>query len=225
MRGAPRPGALPRLVGLIGVIGVVAGSGLIAAVVAGELPSDDTGTATAGGSTSGSADVVGTPIVERPARPDGAPAVVARPPSPPVRVEIPSIGVSSGLQALGLDGDGAIGAPSDFGVAGWFAAGPQPGQAGPAVIAGHVDSREGPAVFYRLHELAVGDEVLVVREDGGLVRFRVTGSQTYPKDEFPSAAVYGPVPGPELRLITCDGPFDRSTRQYVDNLVIYAALA
>ncbi|HSO55039.1 MAG TPA: sortase, partial [Actinomycetes bacterium] len=75
------------------------------------------------------------------------------PPSPPVRVEIPAIGVSSSLVRLGLNPDRTMEVPGDFQVAGWFTGGPQPGQLGPAVIAGHVDSRTGPAVFYRLREL------------------------------------------------------------------------
>lgn len=141
-----------------------------------------------------------------------------------MRVEIPAIGVGTALEPLDLLADGTLAAPRDFDVAGWFAAGPQPGQPGPAVVAGHVDSRDGPAVFYRLDEVAPGDEILVGREDGTDVRFRVTAVETYPKDEFPTDAVYGPVPGPELRLITCDGPFDRASRQYADNLVVYATL-
>lgn len=121
------------------------------------------------------------------------------------------------------DAGGAIKAPSDFDVAGWFSLGPRPGQPGPAVIAGHVDSRDGPAVFYRLHELASGDEVIVRRADGTTIRFTVTGAASYAKDAFPTDSVYGPVPGPELRLITCGGQFDRSRQQYRDNVVVYAA--
>jgi hypothetical protein len=165
---------------------------------------------------------VGAPGVERPDRPQGAAAFAVPEPSPPVRVEIPSIGVSSPLVGLALDDDGAMEAPSDYDVAGWFTPGPQPGQPGPAVIAGHVDSRDGPAVFYRLAELAPGDEVIVHRADGTGVRFTMTGRRQYPKDEFPADAVYGPVPGPELRLVTCGGEFDRSSHSYQDNLVVYA---
>jgi hypothetical protein len=155
--------------------------------------------------------------------PTGAPAAGASGPAPPTAVEIPAIGVRSGLAELGLDASGAIKAPSDFDVAGWFSLGPRPGQPGPAVIAGHVDSRDGPAVFYRLHELAPGDEVIVRRADGTTIRFTVTGAESYAKDAFPTDSVYGPVPGPELRLITCGGQFDRSRQQYRDNVVVYAA--
>ena len=131
----------------------------------------------------------------------------------------------SELSQLGLDEAGAMKAPSSFDTAGWFSLGPEPGQPGPAVIAGHVDSRDGPAVFYRLHELAPGDEVIVHRVDGTEIRFTVTGARSYPKTAFPTEAVYGPVPGSELRLITCGGEFDTSRRQYRENLVVYAVAA
>ena len=162
------------------------------------------------------------PTVERPARPAGAPMLLEVGPSPPVSVEIPDVGIASLLERLAMGDDGVLGAPQDFGTAGWFAAGPEPGQPGPAVIAGHVDSRSGPAVFYRLGELQPGDEVLVHREDGSTVTFRVDRVEEHPKDAFPTEAVYGPVPGPELRLITCAGDFDRAAHSYRDNLVVYA---
>jgi hypothetical protein len=171
------------------------------------------------GSTGGAG---GAPPVERPDRPDGAPAFVVPAPSPPVRVEIPAIGVDSDLVDLGLEPDGAMEAPADYDRAGWFTPGPEPGQPGPAVIAGHVDSQAGPAVFHRLRDLAPGDEVRVHRQDGSVVTFTVTGRRRYPKDAFPTDAVYGPVPGPELRLITCGGDFDRAEREYQDNVVVYA---
>jgi sortase (surface protein transpeptidase) len=131
--------------------------------------------------------------------------------------------VRSDLVDLHLDDAGALEAPGDYGTAGWFVEGPQPGQPGPAVVAGHVDSEGGPAVFYRLAETAVGAEVIVRRQDAAPVRFAVTRVEQYPKDAFPTAAVYGPVPGPELRLITCGGTFDRQSGSYRDNIVVYAA--
>jgi hypothetical protein len=124
--------------------------------------------------------------------------------SPPVRVEIPAIGVSSPLVPLGLNRDGTMQVPGDFQVAGWFTGGPQPGQLGPAVIAGHVDSRTGPAVFHRLRDLRPGDQIRVVRADR------------------PDGAVYGATTAPALRLITCAGPFDRARHSYRDNLVVSA---
>jgi LPXTG-site transpeptidase (sortase) family protein len=139
-----------------------------------------------------------------------------------VRVGIPAISVDSDLVGLGVDDAGALVPPSDFSSAGWFAAGPVPGDVGPAVIAGHVDSRSGPAVFYRLEELTAGDAVRVTRSDGRDVEFRVTRVAQYPKADFGTEEVYGPTTGPELRLITCGGTFDRSRRSYLDNVVVYA---
>ena len=110
------------------------------------------------------------------------------PSSPPVRVEIPAIGVSSPLVRLGLNADGTMQVPGDFQVAGWFTGGAQPGQLGPAVIAGHVDSRTGPAVFYRLRDLRPGDEIRVVRADRRVVRFRVESLASYPKQSLPDDA-------------------------------------
>jgi len=142
----------------------------------------------------------------------------------PSRVVIPSIGVDSTLERLGLSDDGSIAAPDDYGEAGWFANGPVPGQPGPAVIAGHVDSRTGPAVFYRLDDLRPGDRVDVVGGDGSTVAFTVTRSALVPKDEFPATEVYGPVPDAELRLISCGGSFDYANGHYRSNVVVYAVL-
>jgi hypothetical protein len=143
----------------------------------------------------------------------------------PVRVRIPSIGVDSPLVQLGVDGDGALVPPTDFARAGWFAEGPTPGEMGPAVLAGHVDSRDGPAVFFRLRDLVAGAEVLVDRIDGTTVRFTVVDAARYPKDAFPTEDVYGPTPRAELRLITCGGEFDRDRRSYRDNVVVTAVRA
>ena len=144
--------------------------------------------------------------------------------SRPARLEIPAIGVSTPLLRLGLEPDGAMEVPGDFARAGWFAEGPAPGQVGPSVIAGHVDSKTGPAVFYRLRDLRPGDPVLVERADGARLRFLVEGARSYPKAAFPTEDVFGPVPAAELRLITCGGEFDRARGSYRDNLVVFARL-
>jgi sortase (surface protein transpeptidase) len=142
--------------------------------------------------------------------------------SAPVRLEIPAIGVSSSLVRLGLNPDGTMQVPGDYQVAGWFTGGPQPGQLGPAVIAGHVDSRTGPAVFYRLRDLRPGDQIRVVRADHRVVRFVVESLASYPKRALPSEQVYGATTAPALRLITCAGTFDRARHSYRDNLVVSA---
>ncbi|MFD0585595.1 class F sortase [Dactylosporangium darangshiense] len=141
----------------------------------------------------------------------------------PTRLRIPALGVDSPLESLLQDAAGVLESPKAYGEAGWFAGGTFPGDPGPAVVAGHVDSKTGPAVFYRLHELKPGDTVDVQRGDGWLT-FRVTASEHYAKAQFPSTKVYGPTPVPELRLITCGGEFDQSRHSYRDNLVVYAVL-
>jgi sortase (surface protein transpeptidase) len=167
---------------------------------------------------------VPTPSAHRPTSTTVTTAL-ARGAAPPVRIRIPAIGVSAAVVRLGLNRDGTLQVPADFGVTGWFTGGPAPGETGPAVIAGHIDSRRGPAVFYRLHALRPGDRVAVERADGTTVQFAVEGSAQYPKRAFPTEAVFGPSPDPLLRLITCGGAFDRSTRHYRDNVVVTARLA
>jgi sortase (surface protein transpeptidase) len=143
-------------------------------------------------------------------------------PAPPASLAIPSIGVETELEHLAVRGDGALAPPADFERAGWFSEGPAPGERGPAVIVGHVDSRNGPAVFHRLAELRAGDLVEVTRTDGSAIRFAVTDTFEAAKDAFPTEAVYGPTAGPTLRLVTCTGAFDRASRHYVSNLIVYA---
>ncbi len=149
--------------------------------------------------------------------------VEASPGDRPAQVRIPAIGVDSRLVDLGIAEDGTMEVPSDFSRAGWLTAAPAPGQRGPAVIAGHVDSRDGPAVFFRLRELVPGDTVEVVQRDGDVVRFTVRSLQQFAKDEFPTDLVYGPVAGPVLRLITCSGEIDRLSGHYTDNTVVFAS--
>ncbi len=142
--------------------------------------------------------------------------------APPVRLRIPAVRIDTPLQRLGRAADATVEVPADFGVAGWFADGPRPGQDGPAVILGHVDSRTGPGVFYSLAGLAAGTEVLVDRADGSTVTFRVSGVVTVPKTGFPTDQVYGPTLQSSLRLVTCGGPFDRAAGSYRDNVIVSA---
>ena len=183
---------------------------------------------------SGLEDPRGSGSFERPAGPrpgppgfevGGLPDRLAVPGgAPPVRLSVPAIGVETPLVRLGLEPDRTMEVPEDFGRAGWFAGGPAPGQPGPAVIAGHVDSRTGPAVFYRLRDLRPGDPIEVTRTDGTRLRFVVEGARSFPKTSFPTDAVFGPTPAAELRLVTCTGTFDRARGSYRDNLVVFARL-
>jgi len=140
----------------------------------------------------------------------------------PVSLVIPAIGVTTSLVHLGLTSTGALQVPPTTAVAGWYTGSPRPGAIGSAVIAGHIDSYQGPGVFYRLSKLQRGDRVYVRRADGTLAVFKVTEVRMYPKDDFPTTAVYGATPTPQLRLITCGGTFDYSTGSYLSNTVVYA---
>lgn len=143
-------------------------------------------------------------------------------PSAPIRIRIDAIGATAAVDPLGLNPDGTLEVPTDFNRAGWYTGRPTPGAVGPAIIAAHVDSKAGPAVFYRLRDLKAGDEVTVIRADGSEVVFAVDRVEQHPKNAFPTKAVYDPTPGATLRLITCGGSFDKGARSYRDNLIAFA---
>ncbi len=173
-----------------------------------------------------------------PGSPAGAPAGSGRralppavprplPYSRPVHVDIPAIGVHARIIRLGQNADGSLQVPalSTPFLTGWFDQGPAPGQRGAAVLLGHVDSAwTGPAVFYRLGDLRPGESVSVTRADRSVAVFRIYSVALYPKDAFPSRRVYRHTHHPELRLITCGGPFDESAGSYLDNTVVFARL-
>lgn len=155
---------------------------------------------------------------------DGSGRLLTR--SAPIAVDIPAIGVAASVVPTGLAANGSIDVPplDRPEVAGWYRYGPSPGEAGSAVIVGHVDSRvSGPAVFYDLGRLHKGDRIAVRRDDGTTVAFEVTGVQLVAKDAFPALEVHKTSAGALLRLITCGGSFDRAQHSYVDNVIVYAA--
>jgi hypothetical protein len=196
-----------RVLLALAVVLALAGSGALALATAG---------------ASGPSRVAPAPAA--PVAPPDAGAVVSAP-SAPVTLDVPAIGVHTGLLTLGLNPDGTVEVPPlDSPQPGWYDGSPTPGELGPAVILGHVDSaRSGPAVFYDLAALLPGDTIDVTRADGSTVGFRVDSVAQYPKREFPTDAVYGDLDHPGLRLITCGGAFDRSARSYRDNVVVYAS--
>ncbi|UQU62809.1 class F sortase [Couchioplanes caeruleus] len=144
--------------------------------------------------------------------------VVAR----PVRLRIRALHVDSALQRLGLQRDGTVEVPARPDVAGWYEGGPRPGQPGPAVLLGHVDSRRGPGVFARLSTVRPGTLIAVDRADGSTVTFRVTGVSQTSKTAFPTDLVYAPTLDATLRLVTCGGSFDRARGSYRDNVIVFA---
>lgn len=145
--------------------------------------------------------------------------------SPPVQLRIPSIGVTSGFVALGLQSDGALEVPRAADVVGWYRYAPTPGERGPAVVTAHVDWQHKRGVFHDLGRLKPGDDVTIDRADGVAVTFRVSRVAEYPKTRFPTREVYGNTDGVELRMITCGGRFDGSTQSYEANIVVFARMA
>lgn len=137
---------------------------------------------------------------------------------------IPAIGVFTTLVRLGLTAQHTLQVPPTAAVAGWYTGSPRPGQVGSSIIAGHIDSRLGPGVFYRLGHIRRGQYVYVIRANHTVAVFEVTAIRAYAKPSFPRNAVYGPVPDAELRLITCGGTFDFATGSYLSNVVVYAVL-
>ncbi|MER7487732.1 class F sortase [Streptomyces sp. NPDC126497] len=157
--------------------------------------------------------------------PAPSPSAPALPPSDPVRLWIPAIGVNAPMTELTLDGTGALRPPpADMpAFAGWYGDGTPPGSVGTAVTTGHVDTREGPGVFYRLGTLDKGDTVEITREDRRTAVFTVDAVEFYDKEAFPDEKVYGSSRRPELRVITCGGEYTEGDG-YQGNVVVYATL-
>ena len=220
---------------------ILAGIG-IAFILMGAMPAPAPTPAPIGAAAEPAAEPEGKPAAEpaeklgRPRSPNqqartpskpGARKVRVLGPSVPRTLDIPSIGVHTPLMSLGLESDGTVEVPplKRNAPAGWYKNLATPGEAGPSVILGHVDSaRDGPAVFYRLKELKPGARLSVDRVDGSKVYYTVRSVARYPKKDFPTATVYGSEPGAELRLVTCGGSFDALRGHYRDNIVVYAAM-
>jgi sortase (surface protein transpeptidase) len=147
--------------------------------------------------------------------------------SVPVRLRIPSIGVNAPITDVGLNANDTVQVPplGNHNLAGWYKYGPTPGQLGPSVLLGHVDSVTGLSVFYYLKDLRKGDKVYVTLADGKTATFVVDGLQRVEKTAFPTADVYGKLSYAGLRLITCGGAFDPTTGHYLENIIVYAMLA
>lgn len=157
---------------------------------------------------------------EQPAAEAPAPTVTEE--GSPTRLVIDAIGVDEPLAGVGLTPDGAMDVP-DFGNAAWYDLGPEPGEAGAAVVVAHVSSPAGPDVFARLAELSPGDRVLIHRTDG-VVSFVVTHTEQAPKDDLPYDRIWNDSDVPLLRLITCGGLWDAETGHFLDNVIVYAEL-
>jgi Sortase domain len=143
-------------------------------------------------------------------------------PPGPSTLSIPRIGVRAAIVGVGRKPNGAMETPDPDKV-GWYRFGPRPGQPGPAVLVGHVDTKTRAAVFHRLRQLRPGDEILVGQADGTTTRFLVGRLEQHPKDALPTSRIWRKADRPLLRLITCAGSFDHATGHYRDNLIIYAS--
>lgn len=164
------------------------------------------------------------PIPTPPSTVDPAPTPAPQQNWAPTAIRVPKIGVDAPIDPMGVDENQALEVPVDTTRVGWWSGGAEPGEIAPSVLVGHVDSYTGPAVFFGLDKLTAGDIIEVDRKDGTTAKFAVDRLESYPKTEFATDAVYGATPWPNLRLITCFGPFDETVRSYEDNLVVYASL-
>ncbi|MGA5821248.1 class F sortase [Kitasatospora sp. NPDC094028] len=169
------------------------------------------------------------PAKPSPASP-AAPAAAAGAPvlkrARPTRLRIPQIAVDAPFTELALGPTGQLDAPppDDKNLVGWYRDGVTPGERGSAVVAGHIDTSKGPAVFLLLSLLLPGNKVEVSRADGTVAVFSVDSVETFAKNAFPDQKVYGKTPDAQLRLITCGGTYDKKKRDYLDNVVVFAHL-
>jgi sortase (surface protein transpeptidase) len=155
----------------------------------------------------------------KPAKPKSLPHSI------PTHLDIPVIGISADIMQVGLAADGSLETPPVLEyITGWYRNGPTPGEIGPAVIVGHVDSYKGISVFWRLRELKAGDEVDITRTDGSVAKFKVEALQEFDQANFPTQSVYGNIDHAGLRLITCGGTFSTATGHYDHNTVVFASL-
>jgi hypothetical protein len=209
---APPPitpaGPRARVAGIAGVVLILAGTAAVGVALGSQMHAPQPPTSQAGVTGASSR----------------GPSLVR---SLPVSVHIPAIGVDSRLLHLGLNADGTVQVPTiktDAGHAAWYKYSATPGQIGSSVIEGHVDSEQGPAVFFRLGALHRGDSIDVKLADGVTAVFRVTGVREYAKSRFPAKAIYGATDFAALRLITCGGAFDYATGHYLSSTVVFASL-
>jgi sortase (surface protein transpeptidase) len=214
------------LLGLVGVIML----GIGFAMLSGDRAAGDTGgaTSTADGppDTAVLSEVqnpVAAPATEEGTPPPNAVVPTVSPDLIPTRVRIPSIEVDSGVIDLGVNPDRTLEVPEDISVTGWYTGRSVPGEIGPGVVVGHVDSAvAGAGVFFHLRDLEEGARIEVERSDGSVAEFAVTSVVLVGKDEFPTEEVYGSTEQPTLRLITCGGSFDRGAGSYLGNVIVYA---
>nr|WP_231394733.1 class F sortase [Micromonospora sp. CNB394] len=160
------------------------------------------------------------------AAPASAAAPVRKPASRPVRLAVPAIKVNAPVTPVGQARDGSVDVPplTEHDQTGWYDRGAVPGDPGRAIIVGHVDTKSGPAVFYRLRSLKPGAKIQVTRADRSVVSFTVDSVEYFDKANLPAARVYGDSGPAELRLITCGGEWVGGRTGYQDNVIVFASL-
>jgi hypothetical protein len=208
-----RPGARHRIAGLAGVLFLLCGGSALGVAASAQHHAPQPSPSAAGS--------IG------PSQPQAQSNSPSLPRSAPVSIDIPAIGVRSGLLHLGLNPNGSIQVPPLFArpsQAAWYEYSPTPGQIGSSVIEGHIDTYRGPSVFFQLGALRPGDQVDVTLADRTTAVFRVTGVRSYPKDRWPWQVVFGSADYAALHLVTCGGAFDDDTGQYLSNTVVFASL-
>lgn len=161
-----------------------------------------------------------------PAGPSAAGPASSRTTAPfvPARLRVPRIGIDAPVVPVVVRPDGLLAVPADVRTVGWWSAGaPAAAPSGTVVLAGHVDSaRQGPGAFFGIRALEPGDRVILSSASGRTTAYTVAARRQYPKNALPAGQLFDQDRPSRLVLVTCGGSFDRATRHYSDNVVVYA---
>ncbi len=138
----------------------------------------------------------------------------------PLRLRIDDLKVDSAVVPVGVT-NGALEVPENPRTLGWWTGGVRPGsRTGSVVIDGHVDSAtRGLGALFHLATVRMGAHV-IVKTSAGTVSYTIVARRVYSKRALPTS-IFASGGLPRLVLITCGGPFDSSTRQYRDNVVVF----
>ncbi|MET9659876.1 class F sortase [Streptomyces sp. NPDC006510] len=205
---------------------VTAGLGVVLIYNSFGTPVDDKAPAPPAAVSSAVPEILGSHAAPDPVTSSKAAVGPAMSRSVPKRLSIPAIGVNAPFTDLSIGPTGQLNAPppNDSNLVGWFKDGATPGERGAAIVAGHVDTMTGPAVFLQLQYLKPGSKVDITRADGSVATFEVDSVEQFSKAKFPDDRVYADTNSAQLRLITCGGAYDKTSKDYQDNVVAFAHL-
>ncbi|MFF1649756.1 class F sortase [Streptomyces sp. NPDC058240] len=205
---------------------VTAGLGMVLIYNSFGTSVDDKPPASPAAVSSAAPEVLGSHAAPAPVTSSKATVGPAMSRSVPKRLQIPAIGVDAPFTDLSIGATGQLDAPppNDRNLVGWFKDGATPGERGAAIVAGHVDTMTGPAVFLQLRYLGPGSQVDITRADGSVATFKVDSVEQFSKAKFPDDRVYADTNSAELRLITCGGAYNKTSKDYEDNVVVFAHL-